>query len=245
MSVFFNNIKAELFGIDDIMKSKKKSVTIDSEVVEKSMQEHSHIIESGMNKQEKLDALKKSFADCNKCILASSRTNIVFGEGNPDAELMFIGEGPGAKEDETGRPFVGRSGTLLTQMITAMGIKREDVYIANIVKCRPPENRDPQMDEALSCIGYLRTQIQIINPKYIVCLGSVSLNFLLQPVIGGAEKLSISKYRGNWQDFYGYKVMPTFHPSYLLHNPGKKKEVWLDLQLVMKEMGLPLPNKQG
>lgn len=193
-----------------------------------------------MSNMEKLEALKASFSNCQKCELSKYRTNIVFGEGNPNAELMFIGEGPGAKEDEEGRPFVGRSGKLLTDMISAMGLSRDMVYIANIVKCRPPENRDPKFEEAVSCIGYLKTQIQIINPKYIVTLGSVPLNYLLQPIQSEADKLSISKYRGKWQDFYGYKLMPTFHPSYLLHNPSKKKEVWIDLQEVMKEMGLPL-----
>ena len=161
---------------------------------------------------------------------------IVFGDGNPEARLMFIGEGPGAEEDRQGLPFVGRSGQLLTKMIEAMGLSRKEVYIANIVKCRPPENRDPLMEEAISCIGYLRSQIQIINPEVIVCLGSISLNFLLQP--NSKVKLGISKLRGTWQDFYGYKVLPTFHPAYLLRNPSKKAEAWKDVQKVMEELGL-------
>lgn len=192
--------------------------------------------DESQSKSEKLENLRNSFLNCDKCGLASTRTNIVFGDGNPEARLMFIGEGPGAEEDRQGLPFVGRSGQLLTKMIEAMGFSRKEVYIANIVKCRPPENRDPLMEEAISCIGYLRSQIQIINPEVIVCLGSISLNFLLQP--NSKVKLGISKLRGTWQDFYGYKVLPTFHPAYLLRNPSKKAEAWKDLQKVMEELGL-------
>ena len=232
MSSFFNNPKSVLLGLDDIMVDKSKKE-------ENNMLNNS--IDNNLPKQEELDRLRESFSDCDKCGLASTRTNIVFGSGNANAELMFIGEGPGADEDAQGLPFVGRSGQLLTKMINAMGLSRETVYIANIVKCRPPSNRDPLMEEAQSCIGYLRSQIQIINPKIIVCLGSISLNFLLQPE--GKVKLGISKLRGQWQDFYGYKVLPTFHPAYLLRNPSKKREAWSDLQIVMKELGLELPKQ--
>lgn len=138
-----------------------------------------------------------------------------------------------------GEPFVGRAGKLMNLAFQVIGLKREEVYIANIVKCRPPSNRDPLLEEAQACIGYLRSQIQIINPEIIVCLGSISLNFLLQP--DGKTKLGISKLRGTWQDFYGYKVLPTFHPAYLLRNPSKKADAWKDLQLVMKELGLEQP----
>lgn len=232
MSSFFNNPKSVLLGLDDIMVDKNQK--------EESNMLHNSI-DNNLPKQEQLDRLRESFADCDKCGLAATRTNIVFGSGNANAELMFIGEGPGADEDAQGLPFVGRSGQLLTKMINAMGLSRETVYIANIVKCRPPSNRDPLMEEAQACIGYLRSQIQIINPKIIVCLGSISLNFLLQPE--GKVKLGISKLRGQWQDFYGYKVLPTFHPAYLLRNPSKKKEAWSDLQIVMKELGLELPKQ--
>lgn len=229
MSSFFNNPKALLFGIDDIMKVNK---IVDSKTyIEKVNNSH-------LSKAKQLQALKESFKDCDKCVLAATRKNIVFGDGNPEARLMFIGEGPGAEEDNQGLPFVGRSGQLLTKMIEAMGISRSDVFIANIVKCRPPENRDPLMEEAQACIGYLRSQIQIINPEVIVCLGSVSLNFLLQPE--GKVKLGISKLRGTWQDFYGYKVLPTFHPAYLLRNPSKKVDAWKDLQKVMVELGFEI-----
>ena len=192
--------------------------------------------DESLSKSEKLENLRNSFLNCDKCGLASTRTNFVFGDGNPEARLMFIGEGPGAEEDRQGLPFVGRSGQLLTKMIEAMGLSRKEVYIANIVKCRPPENRDPLMEEAISCIGYLRSQIQIINPEVIVCLGSISLNFLLQP--NSKVKLGISRLRGTWQYFYGYKVLPTFHPAYLLRNPSKKAEAWKDVQKVMEELGL-------
>lgn len=232
MSVFFQNQKSILFGIDDIYKNNNGCV-MDNQL---QNVEHEEIISSNLSKADKLMELKRSFANCNKCGLAETRNNIVFGYGDPNARLMFIGEGPGAEEDKQGLPFVGRSGQLLTKMIEAMGLTRETVYIANIVKCRPPSNRDPLADEAKQCIGYLRSQIQIINPEYIVCLGSISLNFLLQPE--GKLKLGISKLRGTWQDFYGYKVLPTFHPAYLLRNPKMKTEAWKDLQLVMKELGL-------
>lgn len=168
---------------------------------------------------------------CNKCILASTRTKTVPGEGNQKAELMFIGEGPGADEDRTGRPFVGRAGELLTKMIAAMGYKREEVYIANIVKCRPPGNRDPFDNEVSACIGYLHAQINFIKPKVIVCLGNTAACHLLRP-----DK-RISRLRGSFHNYNGIKVMPTYHPSYLLRNESKKRDVWNDLQLVMAELG--------
>lgn len=232
MSSFFNNPKASLFGLDDIMMLKQSNK-------KDSNMENSNIKDINSSKKEQLDILRNSFSSCNKCQLHETRKNIVFGSGNPETRLMFIGEGPGAEEDNQGLPFVGRSGQLLTKMINAMGLSRDDVYIANIVKCRPPSNRDPLFEEAQACIGYLRSQIQIINPEIIVCLGSISLNFLLQP--DGKTKLGISKLRGTWQDFYGYKVLPTFHPAYLLRNPSKKVDAWKDLQLVMKELGLEQP----
>ena len=238
MSSFFNNPASSLLGIDDIMKQEKKENNMIENNINTNI-EANIVNDSNLSKQERLEKLKGSFAECNKCGLASTRTNIVFGDGNADTRLMFIGEGPGPDEDAQGLPFVGRSGQLLTKMINAMGLSRQQVYIANIVKCRPPSNRDPLMEEAQACIGYLRSQIQIINPEIIVCLGSISLNFLLQPE--GKVKLGISKLRGTWQDFYGYKVLPTFHPAYLLRNPSKKREAWQDLQVVMKELGLEVP----
>ncbi|MDR2883810.1 MAG: uracil-DNA glycosylase [Deferribacteraceae bacterium] len=178
------------------------------------------------------DTLKSTLAECRKCRLCETRQNVVFGEGDPHAELMFIGEGPGADEDKSGRPFVGRAGQLLTKMIEAgMQYKRSEVFIANIVKCRPPDNREPFKDEVAECIGYLRTQIEHIKPKVIVCLGATAAEHLLN------SGIKISNLRGKFQDYNGVKVMPTYHPAYLLRNESKKKDVWEDLKAVMKVLG--------
>ena len=185
-----------------------------------------------------LDLLRKEIENCSKCRLSASRSNIVFGDGNVFAKLLFVGEGPGAEEDKAGLPFIGRAGQLLTKMIIAMGFQKEDVYIANIVKCRPPNNRNPFEDETSCCISYLHKQIVTINPDYIITLGSIATKYLLNTNEG------ISSLRGRWQSLKlngidkEYQVMPTFHPAYLLRSPTKKVFVWQDLQLVMKEMGL-------
>ncbi len=177
-----------------------------------------------------LDALRDIVLSCHLCDLAKTRKNVVFGEGNPKAKLMFIGEGPGATEDETGRPFVGRAGQLLTKMIeNVLEIPRSEVYIANIVKCRPPNNRVPTPQEAKTCIPYLFKQIEIIDPKILVALGSTSYRWLT------GDTTPISKVRGETLTFGGRTLIPTFHPSFLLRNPSKKKEVYLDL-LKIKEM---------
>jgi DNA polymerase len=176
--------------------------------------------------------IREDIGDCKRCKLHKTRNKIVFGVGNPKAELMFVGEGPGRDEDMQGEPFVGRAGKLLTQMIEAMGLKREDVYIANVVKCRPPENRLPEKDEITTCSPFLVRQIEVIKPKVICSLGSCSAQTLLQTTQG------ISKFRGEWLDFRGTKLMATYHPAYLLRNPGAKGEVWKDLQKIMAELGL-------
>ena len=175
--------------------------------------------------------------NCTRCKLHPARKTIVFGVGNPKAELMFVGEGPGADEDAQGEPFVGRAGKLLTQMIEAMGLRRGDVYIANVVKCRPPENRLPERDEIQTCSPYLIRQIAAINPKVIVCLGACSAQTLLQTNQG------ISKFRGEWMDFRGTKLMATYHPAYLLRNPPAKADVWKDLQKVMAVLGLQVKKR--
>lgn len=169
---------------------------------------------------------------CTECQLHKTRSNVVFGEGNTDARLMFIGEGPGAEEDRQGRPFVGRAGQLLTKMINAMGLEREDVFITNIVKCRPPQNRNPFKDEISTCIGYLHKQIEIIKPEVIISLGGVAAQTLLNTEKG------ISRLRGKFTELNGIKLMPTFHPAYLLRNPKMKRPAWEDLQEVMKILGL-------
>ena len=171
-----------------------------------------------------LEELKKIVLNCHLCDLAKTRKNVVFGEGNPHAKLMFIGEGPGATEDEMGRPFVGRAGQLLTKMIeNVLEIKREDVYIANIVKCRPPNNRIPTPEEAKACMPYLLKQIEIINPKILVALGSTSYRYLTN------DNTPISKIRGEIVKYNDKILIPTYHPSFLLRNPSKKKEAYQDL----------------
>jgi len=170
--------------------------------------------------------------NCTRCKLHKARTQIVFGVGNPKAQLVFVGEGPGRDEDEQGEPFVGRAGKLLTQMIEAMSLKREDVYICNVVKCRPPENRLPEKDEIATCSPFLMRQLGVINPKVICCLGACSAQTLLETTQG------ISRFRGEWFDFRGAKLIATYHPAYLLRNPAAKSEVWKDLQKVMAYLGL-------
>ena len=177
-----------------------------------------------------LGALREQIGDCLLCRLHQGRTNLVFGVGNAHADLMFIGEAPGRDEDKQGEPFVGRAGQLLNKIIEAMGLKRTDVYIANINKCRPPNNRAPARDEADACLPFLHEQVDIIKPKVIVCLGSVAVQNLLKT----DEK--ISQIRGKWREFGGTPVMPTYHPAYLLRNPAGKKPVWEDMQEVMKRL---------
>ena len=185
-----------------------------------------------------LRLIREDIGDCTRCRLhKQGRKQIVFGVGNPNADLMFIGEAPGADEDEQGEPFVGRSGQLLTNMIKAMGLRREDVYIANIIKCRPPGNRTPERDECDTCSPFLMRQIEAIRPKALMALGAVAAKSLL------AINAPMSELRGRWYDFRGTKLAVTYHPAFLLRDPRQKKEAWKDLQMVMKEMGLPLPEK--
>jgi DNA polymerase len=185
-----------------------------------------------------LRLIREDLGDCTRCRLhKEGRKQIVFGVGNPSADLMFIGEAPGADEDEQGEPFVGRSGQLLTNMIKAMGLRREDVYIANIIKCRPPANRTPERDECDTCSPFLMRQIEAIRPKALVALGAVAAKTLL------AINAPMTELRGRWYDFRGTKLAVTYHPAFLLRDPRQKKETWKDLQMVMKEMGLPLPEK--
>jgi DNA polymerase len=176
--------------------------------------------------------VRQDLGECTRCKLHSTRHTIVFGDGNPKAQLVFVGEGPGADEDAQGLPFVGRAGKLLTQMIEAMGLQRKDVYICNVVKCRPPGNRQPEEDEVSTCSPFLFRQIDVIAPKVIVCLGAVAAKTLLQTNRG------ISQFRGEWLEFRGRKLLATYHPAYLLRNPPAKSEVWKDLQKVMAVLGL-------
>lgn len=179
---------------------------------------------------ESLEAIRADLGDCKRCRLSAQRHKIVFGDGNPAAELMFVGEGPGYDEDRSGQPFVGPAGQLLTRIIQAMGLTREEVYIGNIVKCRPPRNRNPQPDEIRICFPFLKRQIAAIRPHFVCALGGVAAQTLLD------TSTPISRLRGRLHDYAGTQVMPTFHPSYLLRNPERKRAVWQDMQLVMKAM---------
>jgi DNA polymerase len=185
-----------------------------------------------------LRLIREDLGDCTRCKLhQQGRKQIVFGVGNPNADLMFIGEAPGADEDLQGEPFVGRSGQLLTNMIKAMGLSREGVYIANIIKCRPPGNRQPESDECETCSPFLLRQIEAIQPMVLVALGAVAAKTLL------AIHAPMSELRGRWFDFHGHKLAVTYHPAFLLRDPRQKKEAWKDLQMVMKELGLTMPAK--
>lgn len=178
-----------------------------------------------------LEQVRSELGDCQRCKLCSGRQNIVFGSGNPRAELVFVGEGPGEEEDKQGLPFVGAAGQLLTKMIEAMQLSRDAVYICNVVKCRPPENRNPAPDEIAACEPFLRAQLQAIAPKVIVALGKFAAQTLLR------ETTAITRLRGQWRAYEGIPLMPTFHPAYLLRVPEEKKKAWMDLQEVMKKLG--------
>ena len=187
-----------------------------------------------------LEAIRAEIGDCTRCPLAfQGRHKIVFADGDPSARLMFVGEGPGADEDAQGLPFVGRAGQLLNNMINAMGLKREQVYIANVVKCRPPQNRTPEPDEANTCMQFLWQQIDVVKPEVLVALGSTAATYLL------GRKSSLASLRGTIHDLRGSKLIVTYHPAYLLRDPTQKKEAWKDLQMAMKELGLKAAEKSG
>ena len=211
-------------GVDEIVAGSREQ---GAEVRSKK----SEVRNQGEEKNRRLIDLREKIGDCMRCKLWKGRTNIVFGTGNPDARLLFVGEGPGEEEDLQGKPFVGKAGTLLTKMIEAMGIVRDDVFIANVVKCRPPGNRNPEEDEILACKPFLEEQITIIDPHVICALGTFAAQTLLE------TKSRISELRGKIHEKQGYKIVPTFHPAYLLRNPNEKQRAWKDLQLLMRELG--------
>jgi uracil-DNA glycosylase len=235
-------VDAESLQAEEEPLPKKKEVLVSPESA-------LNILKPQLSHADGLRAIREDIGDCTRCVLhKQGRKQIVFGVGNPEAELMFVGEGPGADEDEQGIPFVGRAGQLLTNMITnGMGIKREDVYIANVVKCRPPGNRTPEREECDTCSPFLFRQIETIQPKMIVALGAVAAKTLL----GVNEPMA--RLRGQVYDFstprrpgatpYDGKLVVTYHPAYLLRDPRQKKEAWKDLQIVMRHLGIPIPTK--
>src|SRR5438105_11635136 len=182
-----------------------------------------------------LESARAEMGECTRCKLHKGRTNLVFGVGDPEARLMFVGEAPGEDEDKKGEPFVGKAGQLLTKMIEAMGLRREDVYICNTVKCRPPNNRNPEPEELLACEPFLKGQLGAVKPGAIVTLGKFAAQALLR------EQTPITRLRGQWREYEGIPVMPTFHPAYLLRSPAEKSKVWEDLKQVMKRLRLPIP----
>lgn len=191
----------------------------------------------GPARRASLGEVETSCAGCTQCALHTSRSRIVFGVGSPEAEVVFVGEGPGREEDIQGEPFVGRAGQLLTRIITSMGFSRQEVYICNAVKCRPPDNRTPTVEEIATCRPYLEAQIDAIRPKVIVALGNPAVRALLNISKG------ISHLRGSFLEWRGIKVMPTFHPAYLLRNPKAKRQVWDDMKLVLAEIGRTPPER--
>lgn len=193
-----------------------------------------------LEQHETLDQIRKNLGDCQRCKLGATRNKLVFGAGNPNARLVFVGEGPGADEDQKGEPFVGDAGRMLNRIITAMGLQREEVYICNVVKCRPPQNRNPEKDEIVTCSPFLLRQLHSIKPEAIVALGT----FAAQTVLGSKEP--ISKLRGKFHDFHGIPLMPTYHPSYLLRSGGNSDSfwtVWDDMTQVLRLLKLPVPDK--
>ena len=192
----------------------------------------------GAKDNETLEDIRHDLGDCLRCKLSAGRKNIVFGSGSPQARLVFVGEGPGYDEDLQGEPFVGAAGQLLTKIIQAMGLTRETVYICNIIKCRPPGNRNPEPDEISACAPFLKRQLQTLSPDYICALGTFAAQTLLETTV------PISRLRGRFFDYMGSRLLPTYHPAYLLRNPEKKRDVWQDMQILMRAMDLPLPTGQ-
>jgi len=191
---------------------------------------------AAMPTPETLAQIRDDLGDCTRCRLSEGRRNIVFGSGNPHARLVFVGEGPGYEEDVQGQPFVGAAGRLLTRIIQAMGLRRDDVYICNIIKCRPPRNRNPEPDEIERCAPFLRRQLQSIDPEFICALGSFAARTLLE------TDRPISRLRGRFYPYMGARLIPTYHPAYLLRNPEKKRETWEDIKKLMQAMNLPIPD---
>ncbi len=223
-------------GVEEIASSHRTEVRNKKQEVRQVAESGKQVTGQGADTPEqkagRLDELRNRIGDCQRCKLWKGRKNIVFGTGNPGARLLFVGEGPGEEEDRQGKPFVGKAGELLTKMIGAMNLTRDDVYIANVIKCRPPQNRNPEEDEISACRPFLYEQIVIIDPQVICALGTFAAQTLLE------TRSRISELRGRVHEKRGYKIVPTFHPAYLLRNPQEKRRSWEDLQIVMQELGL-------
>ncbi|MDU0458646.1 MAG: uracil-DNA glycosylase [Geobacteraceae bacterium] len=231
-----DGLSADLANMESLSPPLQPAVTPRPEPVQKTERPEPLAAE----KQESLEQIRKNLGDCQRCKLGATRKKLVFGVGNPNARLVFVGEGPGADEDEKGEPFVGDAGRMLNRIITAMGLQREDVYICNVVKCRPPQNRNPENDEIAACSPFLLRQLHSIKPEVIVALGT----FAAQTVLGTREP--ISKLRGKFHDFRGIPLMPTYHPSYLLRSGGNSDSfwaVWDDMIQVLRLLKLPVPDK--
>lgn len=230
-------VKKVVEHLHSLKEAGQKEIEVDLKAIQGLKQAMSAKPRVAMSPETKaLNAIARRVAGCTLCSLCKTRTNTVPGQGNPRPELMFVGEGPGADEDEQGLAFVGRAGQLLTKIIEAMGFTRDEVFIGNIVKCRPPGNRVPEPDEMAKCIPYLKEQIAILQPKVIVCLGATAVKGLFGDMDEGITKL-----RGTWLTFEGIDTMPTLHPAYLLRNPPVKKDLWMDMQDVVKKLGRKLP----
>lgn len=209
----------------------RETVTLPSVVAEGPAQLETNDISGSACGCESVEKIRLELGDCQRCQLGATRTNLVFGVGNESSEIVFVGEAPGRDEDLRGEPFVGEAGQLLTKIIQAMGFARDDVYICNVLKCRPPNNRNPQTEEIEACQPYLLRQLQAISPKIIIALGTFAAQTLLQ------TRAPISQLRGRIHDYHGIPLMPTFHPAFLLRNPGKKREVWDDMKQVLQLLG--------
>ena len=243
LKIFFKQQKSLGIEFYPSVKQFNKDIRINSQIdpasnkVDIDIQDNTDQLSmlNNMSKKMSLVEIDQEIGDCTRCKLHEGRTNIVFGDGNQNARLVFVGEGPGRDEDIQGRPFVGRAGKLLTKIINAMGLQRSDVYICNVVKCRPPENRNPEADEMTTCGQFLAKQIDSISPEVIVCLGSIAAKYLLN------SKASLGSMRGEFHTYGNSKLLVTYHPAALLRNPNFKKPLWEDMKLVLNELKLPIP----
>jgi DNA polymerase len=224
------DLKEALDGMDSYLRFLAESGCQGFDCSTESLQKIEGWGHKNNHSAETLKDIRTDLGDCRRCKLSEQRKNIVFGVGNPNARLIFVGEGPGHEEDQRGEPFVGAAGRLLTKIIEAMNFTREQVYICNIIKCRPPGNRNPMPDEIKACSPFLRRQISSIKPDFICALGAFAAQTLLE------TSVPISKLKGRFHDYMGIKVLPTYHPAYLLRNPGKKRDVWEDMQKLMKAL---------